>query len=212
MQNKYPDRLDLDQPWIFSNAGGAMIQMKLYSADLRVHHDLGYADRLGGHSGRHAVGFWDTVIDGEMWYYGEGQFEKRIYRPADRVYVGRNQARAMNFTTGVWAVEYARGPLPLSVPLGVADELVSTLDFATAAQTLSVYATLVSDHWRQPHADGSPPSPIRRTVGTALATLAPLVTRFVRPPSPTTTSRPTPDRADPRRRRTYGSSARRCGG
>jgi len=27
MEGRYPDRLDLDQPWIFSNAGGAMIQM-----------------------------------------------------------------------------------------------------------------------------------------------------------------------------------------
>ena len=47
-----------------------------------------------GHSGRHFSGFWDTVIDGETWYYGEGQFEKRIYKPGDRIYVGPGQARA----------------------------------------------------------------------------------------------------------------------
>src|SRR6266540_3795889 len=34
MEGRYPDRLDLDQPWIFSNAGGAMIQMKLYYASI----------------------------------------------------------------------------------------------------------------------------------------------------------------------------------
>ena len=34
MEDKYPGRLDLDQPWIFSNAGGAMIQMKLYYASV----------------------------------------------------------------------------------------------------------------------------------------------------------------------------------
>ena len=116
-----------------------MIQMKLYYASI-FEYIMIWGTPIGseGHSGRHAVGFWDTVIDGEMWYYGEGQFDKRVYRPGDRVYVGPNQARAMNFTTGVWAVEYARGPLPLSIPFGLADELVSTLDFATAAQTLSV--------------------------------------------------------------------------
>ena len=126
MEDKYPGRLDLDQPWIFSNAGGAMIQMKLYYASI-FEYIMIWGTPIGseGHSGRHAVGFWDTVIDGEMWYYGEGQFDKRVYRPGDRVYVGPNQARAMNFTTGVWAVEYARGPLPLSIPFGVADELVS---------------------------------------------------------------------------------------
>jgi len=56
--------------------------------------------------------------------------------------VGPGQACGMNFTDGVWAVEYARGPLPTSIPFGLADELVSTLDFKTAAQTLSLYADL----------------------------------------------------------------------
>jgi C-8 sterol isomerase len=162
MDKAYPGRIDLDQPWIYSNAGGAMIQMKLYYASISEYLMI-WGTPIGseGHSGRHAVGFWDTVIDGEMWYYGEGQFEKRVYRPGDRVYVGPNQARAMNFTDGVWAVEYARGPLPLSVPFGVADELLSTLDFASAGQTLSIYATLVGRHWQQPHADGSTPSVLR---------------------------------------------------
>ena len=47
----------------------------------------------------------------------------------------------MNFTDGVWAVEYARGPLMLSMPFGLADELLSTLDFSTALQTLSMYTS-----------------------------------------------------------------------
>ena len=105
-------------------------------------------------------------------------------KPGDRVYVGRNQARAMNFTDGVWAVEYARGPLPASVPFGVADELVSTLDFATAGQTLAIYADLVGHHWRLPHADGSAPSLLRRAVGGVLGTVAPVVTRLLRPAEP----------------------------
>jgi hypothetical protein len=185
MEDKYPGRLDLDHPWIFSNAGGAMIQMKLYYASI-FEYIMIWGTPIGseGHSGRHAVGFWDTVIDGEMWYYGEGQFEKRVYRPGDRVYVGPNQARAMNFTTGVWAVEYARGPLPLSIPFGLADELVSTLDFATAAQTLGQYASLVGHHWSQPHANGSEPSTLRRTVGAVLATVGRTVSHLVRPPEP----------------------------
>jgi hypothetical protein len=97
-----------------------------------------------GHSGRHRVGFWDTVIDGETWYYAEGEFEKRIYKPGDRIYVGPGQACGMNFTDGVWAVEYARGLIPTSIPFGLADELFSTIDLKTAAQTVSLYADLVS--------------------------------------------------------------------
>jgi C-8 sterol isomerase len=162
-----------------------MIQMKLYHASVNEYLMI-WGTPIGseGHSGRHAVGFWDTVIDGEMWYYGEGQFEKRVYRPGDRVYVGPNQARAMNFTDGVWAVEYARGPLPLSVPFGVADELLSTLDFASAGQTLSIYATLVGRHWQRPPADGSTPSMLRSTLGGLLATGGNALTRLLRPAEP----------------------------
>jgi C-8 sterol isomerase len=182
---RYPGRIDPGQPWIFSNAGGAMIQMKLYYASI-FEYLMIWGTPIGseGHSGRHAVGFWDTVIDGEMWYYGEGQFEKRVYGPADRVFVGPGQARAMNFTDGVWAVEYARGPLPLSVPFGVADELLSTLDFATAGQTLGIYAALVGRHWTRPDPDGSPASAVRRVAGMMLGTVGSAVTRLLRPAEP----------------------------
>ncbi len=181
----YPGRIDREQPWIYSNAGGAMIEMKLYYASV-FEYLMIWGTPIGseGHSGRHAVGFWDTILDGEAWYYGEGQFDKRVYGPGDRVYVGPNQARGMNFTTGVWAVEYARGPLPVSVPFGVADELLSTLDFATAGQTLGIYASLVGRHWQLPHADGSAPSPLRRTVGALLGTVGAAATRILRPAEP----------------------------
>jgi hypothetical protein len=141
----YPKILDFSQPWIYSIAGGAMIEMKLYYASMSEYIMI-WGTPIGseGHSGRHFTGFWDTVIDGETWYYGEGQFEKTVYKPGDRIYVGPGQARAMNFTNGVWAVEYARGFLPLSVPFGVAEELLVCWDPLTAAQTVSLYTDLTS--------------------------------------------------------------------
>jgi hypothetical protein len=181
----YPGRVDRTQPWIFSIAGGAMIQMKIYYASL-LEYLMIWGTPIGseGHSGRHAVAFWDTVIDGETWYYAEGQFEKRVYRPGDRIFVNRNQARGMNFTDGVWAVEYARGPLPLSLPFGLADELLSTLDFATAGQTLGVYLSLLGHHWRQPAAGGSPPALVGKAVGAVLRSAGDAVTRWLRPAEP----------------------------
>ena len=145
MDARYPSVLDRTQPWIYSIAGGAMIQMKLYYASL-TEYIMIWGTPIGseGHSGRHRVGFWDTVIDGEMWYFAEGEFEKRIYTSGDRVYVGPGQACGMNFTNGVWAVEYARGTIPLSLPFGLADEILSCVDFKTAAQTVSLYTDLVS--------------------------------------------------------------------
>jgi C-8 sterol isomerase len=148
MDRHYPGILDRSQPWLYSIAGGAMIEMKLYFCSI-YEYIMIWGTPIGseGHSGRHRVGFWDTVIDGEMWYFSEGEFEKRVYKPGDRVYVGPGQSCGMNFTNGVFAVEYARGPIPLSIPFGLADELLSTVDFKTAAQTLSLYADLVMQHY-----------------------------------------------------------------
>jgi C-8 sterol isomerase len=148
IEKRYPGHIVHDQPWIYSIAGGAMIQMKLYFASLWEYVMI-WGTPIGseGHSGRHRVSFWDTVIDGETWYFAEGQFEKRIYTPGDRIFVGKGQACGMNFTDGVWAVEYARGPLMLSLPFGLADELLSALDFMAAAQTISLYTYLIGRHW-----------------------------------------------------------------
>ncbi len=146
----YPKALDFSQPWVYSIAGGAMIQMKLYYASTSEYIMI-WGTPIGseGHSGRHLAGFWDTVIDGETWYYGEGEFEKKIYKPGDRIYVGPGQARAMNFTNGVWAVEYARGFIPLSMPFGVVEELFICLDFLTVIQTISLYTDLVCQAFGQ---------------------------------------------------------------
>jgi C-8 sterol isomerase len=127
LEERYPGHIDRSQPWIYSIAGGAMIEMKLYHCSL-CEYIMIWGTPIGseGHSGRHLTEFWDTVIDGETWYYSEGQFERTVYKPGDRIFVGRGQAVGMNFVDGVWAVEYARGPLPIIVPFGLADVLLST--------------------------------------------------------------------------------------
>jgi len=182
MEDRYPGRIDRSQPWLYSIAGGAMIQMKLYYASV-FEYLMIWGTPIGseGHSGRHAVGFWDTVIDGETWYYAEGQFEKKVYKPGDRIWVGPGQARAMNFTDGVWAVEYARGPLPLSVPFGIADEILSTLDFATAGLTLGMYMSLIGHHWKLPLPNGGKAPFLRKTLGAAVGAAGAVVTRVCQP-------------------------------
>jgi C-8 sterol isomerase len=172
---RYPRTLDLRQPWIYSIAGGAMIQMKLYYASA-TEYIMIWGTPIGseGHSGRHFTGFWDTVIDGEMWYYGEGEFEKKLYRPGDRVYVGPGQARAMNFTDGVWATEYARGFIPASVPFGIASEILVCWDLLTATQTLSLYADLMAQSLGQKYARLAPfAAPVSRVASTITRMLTP---------------------------------------
>jgi len=176
LEKAYPTHIDHSQPWIYSIAGGAMIQMKIYFAST-MEYIMIWGTPIGseGHSGRHFVGFWDTVLDGETWYYSEGKFEKEIYRPGDRIWVGRGQTCGMNFTDGVWALEYARGPLPLSMPFGLADELLSCLDFKTAARTLSIYASLIGHHWHNGNA-------IKKMAAIVPSFLGPKITRWLSPP------------------------------
>jgi C-8 sterol isomerase len=186
MEEHYPGVLDRGQPWIYSIAGGAMIQMKLYYASLGEYIMI-WGTPIGseGHSGRHLCGFWDTVIDGETWYYGEGQFEKTVYRPGDRIYVGPGEVRGMNFTDGVWAVEYERGPLPTSIPFGLADVSFSCLDWLTAAQTVSLYADLVCQSLSRsfkeaPLGLGAPAA----AVTGAVSSVARKLTWWLQPPRP----------------------------
>lgn len=196
IESRYPGRIDNGQPWIYSIAGGAMIQMKLYFASLHEYIMI-WGTPIGseGHSGRHHVAFWDTVIDGETWYYAEGQFEKRVYRPGDRIFVGKRQAVGMNFTDGVWAVEYARGFLPRSIPFGLADELLSARDFVAAKQTLAVYAALIGRHWKaQYNRDAPVLIPIKRLLGTVMTAAGNRTARRLMPPPPkelTRKARPT---------------------
>jgi len=185
IERRYPGHIDHTQPWIYSIAGGAMIQMKLYYASI-YEYIMIWGTPIGseGHSGRHRVGFWDTVIDGEMWYFAEGEFDKRVYKPGDRVYVGPGQACGMNFTNGVWAVEYERGPLPTSVPFGLADELLSCLDVQTAAQTLSLYTDLVCQHFGRTLGDAPGIGPAAKLVTGLVSGAARAVTdRLQAPPT-----------------------------
>lgn len=186
MEKAYPGHIDNTQPWVYSIAGGAMIQMKVLFSSI-FEYIIIWGTPIGseGHSGRHAVGFWDTVLEGETWYYAEGQFERRIYRPGDRIYVGPGQARGMNFINGLWAMEYARGPIPLSIPFGLADIMISTLDFSTAAQTLGIYMDLVGRHWTNPKAEvKSWLKPFKRLAGRIPRFLGPRITRWTSPKPP----------------------------
>ena len=88
------------------------------------------------------------------------------------------QARGMNFTDGVWATEYMRGPIMLSMPFGLADEVLSTLDFATAGQTVGMYMDLLGKAWKQPLPSGEPSrNPLRKLAATSLGLMAPVVNR-----------------------------------
>ncbi|HLI69592.1 MAG TPA: ERG2 family protein [Ktedonobacteraceae bacterium] len=145
MAERYPGAIDTSKPWIFNNAGGVMLQMKLFHASTKEYIMI-WGTPIGseGHTGRHLVEFHDTVLDGEAWYYKEGQFQRDSYTPGDYIFIGRGESAGMHYPDHVWMVEYARGPLLTLFPFGLADGFFSTLDFKTIFQTLVIYFSLLT--------------------------------------------------------------------
>ena len=84
------------------------------------------------------------MLDGEAWYYQEGQFTRDVYTPGDHIFLGKGQSAGMHYPDHVWMVEYARGILPALLPFGLADALLSTLDYKTALQTVAIYFSLLT--------------------------------------------------------------------
>ena len=144
LAERYPGAIDTSKPWIYSNAGGVMIQMKLYHASTKEYLMI-WGTPIGseGHTGRNLVAFYDTVLDGEAWYYKEGEFTRSVYTPGDHVVVNKGEAAGMHYPDHVWMIEYARGPLLTLLPFGLADGLFSTLDYKTLLQTLQIYFSLL---------------------------------------------------------------------
>jgi len=149
LADAHPGLVSRDQPWLFSNAGGAMVQMRVLYASLSEYVLIfGTAVGTSGHTGRHAVEFFDVVLDGEAWYQREGTIERNVYRAGDAVHVRRGEAAAMHIPDRVWMLEYARGAIALSLPFGLADTVFSTFDMTTFARTLRVYTTLTFRSFR----------------------------------------------------------------
>jgi len=145
LSERYPGQIDDSKPWIFNNAGGVMLQMKLLHASSKEYVMI-WGTPIGseGHTGRHLVEFYDTVLDGEAWYYQEGQFTRDVYTPGDHIFLGKGQSAGMHYPDHVWMMEYARGVLPSLLPFGMADGLISTMDFKTVAQTVAIYFSLLT--------------------------------------------------------------------
>ena len=150
LKRRYPEHIDLTNPWIFNNAGGAMGQMKLLHCSLSEYIIL-FGTPIGteGHSGRYRTEVHDFMLDGEMLCYHAGEFEPAVYRPGDAAYLGPDRAKGYAVRDHAWMLEYSRGPIPLMLPFGLADTIFSTLDRSTVARTMWQYGKLVAKELRQ---------------------------------------------------------------
>lgn len=137
---RYPGRINAKPEWVFNNAGGAMGQMAVLHASLSEYVII-FGTPIGteGHSGRFAVDDYFFILDGEQWAYSEGQLERAVYRPGDMHHLPRGTARGYRIPDHCWALEYARGWIPLMLPFGLADAFSSTLDMPSVARTMRLY-------------------------------------------------------------------------
>lgn len=141
----YPKHITRDNPWVFNNAGGAMGQIKLLHCSLTEYILIfGTPSGTEGHSGRYATEVFDFMLDGEMWCFHAGEFERTIFRAGDLAYLGTDRAKGYAVPSDVLMLEYARGPIPTMLPFGLADTLFSTHDPRTIGNTVFQYAKLVT--------------------------------------------------------------------
>lgn len=145
LKRHYPQHIDLNVPWLFNNAGGAMGQIKLLHCSLSEYILIfGTPSGTEGHSGRYGTEVFDFMLDGEMWCFHAGEFERTIFKAGDLAYLGADSAKGYAVPSDVLMLEYARGAIPTMLPFGLADTLFSTHDPRTIGGTIFQYAKLVT--------------------------------------------------------------------
>jgi C-8 sterol isomerase len=143
MRERYPGWVEEEPQWMFNNAGGAMGAMLVLHCSLSEYVII-FGTPIGteGHTGRYPItDDYFTILHGEQWAYEAGGLEKEIYRPGDQHHLPRGVAKGYKMPDGgCWALEYARGNIPVMLPFGFADGLSSTLDLPTIAATVKASA------------------------------------------------------------------------
>ncbi|KAJ7764894.1 ERG2/sigma1 receptor-like protein, partial [Mycena metata] len=122
--------------WVFNNAGGAMGALYIIHASLTEYLFI-FGTPLGteGHSGVLPADDYFNILVGEQWAFAPGQLEMERYTLGMVHYLPRGTPKQYKMHEGCWAMEYARGWIPLMVPFGLADGLTSTLDLQTLYKT-----------------------------------------------------------------------------
>lgn len=130
LATRHPRLVNVDEEWVFNNAGGAMGAMYIIHASITEYLIIfGTAVGTEGHTGRHTADDYFHILRGEQMAYkpGTGVFKPERYPQGTVHHLRRGDVKQYKMEGVCFALEYARGWIPPMLAFGYAD---STAAFA----------------------------------------------------------------------------------
>jgi C-8 sterol isomerase len=122
----HSNHINLEEEWIFNNAGGAMGAMYIMHASITEYLIIfGTAVGTEGHSGRHTADDHFYILRGEQLAFRPGSFEPERYGQGSVHLMQRGEVKQYRLRESSFALEYARGWIPPMLFFGYADSKFS---------------------------------------------------------------------------------------